>query len=130
MCTTRFWGIAGALACAYFAYLAYAHVRDADYSWSHDWESVFTGGVWVLLLIGLLSETRCWRERAFFGLLMLNFTLAFVLSVWKAAPDGTMRTAREISLVLWLLAALASLLTLRTPREGNTTAVRDVEKSN
>ena len=115
MCTTPFWGIAGAIGCVYLAYVAYAHLRDGEVLWSHDWESVLTGAVWIILIIGLLSETRCWRERAFFGLLLANFTLAFVLALWKAAPDEVMRGARGMSLALWILAAVASLRTLRAP---------------
>jgi hypothetical protein len=115
MCTTPFWGVAGALGCAYFAYLSYSRLRDLDFSWSHDWQSVLTGGVWILLLLGLIAETRCWRERTFFGLLFVNFSIAFALALWKRAPFDLMRQARKTTLALWILAMLASLLTLRPP---------------
>ena len=114
MCTTPFWGVAASLTCAYFAYLSYARWRDLDFSWSHDWESVLTGGVWLLLLLGLISETRCWRERTFFGLLLVNFAIAFSLALWRQAPGALMREARKTTLVIWVLALLASLMTLRT----------------
>ncbi len=117
MCTTPFWGVAGALACGYFSYVAYAHLRDGDFPWWHDWESILTAGIWILLILGLLSETRCWRERTFFGLLFLNFTMAFGFAVWKTAPISTMRGGRQIALGLWVASGLASLLTLATPRE-------------
>lgn len=115
MCGTGAWGVAGALGSFYFAYLAYTHLRDGEYGWAHDWESVLAGAVWILLIVGLISEVRCWRENVFFGLLLTNFTLAFCLAVWKAAPENAMRMGREISLVLWILAGLASLLTLNNP---------------
>lgn len=115
MCTTPFWGVAASLGCAYFAYLSYARWRDLDYSWSHDWQSVLSGGVWIVLLLGLVTETRCWRERSFFGLLLVNFSIAFALAVWKQAPADLMRQARKTTLVIWVLALLASLMTLRTP---------------
>jgi hypothetical protein len=115
MCATPFWGVVSAIACAYFAYAAYAHVRDGDVAWSHDWESVLTAGVWIVLIVGLISETRCRRERIVFGFLLANFTLAFSLAIWQTPPVHVMWSAREISLTLWILAALASLRTLRTP---------------
>lgn len=115
MCRTPFWGLAASLVCAYFAYLSYARWRDLDFSWSHDWESALTGAVWLLLLVGLISETRCWRERTFFGLLLVNFSIAFALALWRQAPGDLMRQARKITLIVWLLALVASLMTLRTP---------------
>jgi hypothetical protein len=116
MCATPFWGIAGAIACSYFAYLAYVHVRDGEIGWYHDWQTILTSTVWMALIVGLLSETNCWRERTFFVLLLTNFGIVFGLAFWKLAPMSEMRTAREISLALWLLSVLASLSTLR----GNT----------
>ncbi len=115
MCGTPFWGVAAAIGCSYFAYLAYAHLRDGEVAWSHDWESSLTGGVWIILILGLVSETNCWRERMLFVLLLANFSMAFGMAFWKSAPMGVMRSAREISLALWLLSILASLRTLRTP---------------
>lgn len=115
MCTTRFWGVAAALGCAYFAYLSYSRWRELDFSWSHDWESILSGAVWILLLLGLISETRCWRERTFFGLLLVNFAIAFTFTLWTHAPGELMREARKITLAIWLLALLASLMTLRAP---------------
>ena len=94
MCRSWFWGIAGAIACAYFAYLAY-----------------------IRLVLGLISETRCWRERVFFGLVLLNLAAGFAFSLWTAAPSNYARDSRDVSFVLWILAALASLMTLAHPRE-------------
>ncbi len=102
MCRSWFWGIAGAIACAYSAYLAYIRLRDADFFWS---------------VLGLISETRCWRERVFFGLVFLNLATGFAFSLWTAAPLNYALDSREVSFVLWILAALASLTTLLHPRE-------------
>ena len=118
MCTTPFWGVASAIACSYFAYLAFMHLRDGEWTWFHDWESILTGGVWIVLILGLISETSCWRERRFFILLLENFSIAFVLALWKSATLRVMRNAREISFALWLLSILASLPTLRMPGAG------------
>jgi hypothetical protein len=115
MCKTPFWGAAGSAGCAYFAYLSYARWRDLDFSWPHDWESILTGTVWILLLLGLMNETRCWRERTFFGLLLVNFAIALTLTLWKSAPGDLLLQARKTTLVLWLLALVASLMTLRAP---------------
>ena len=112
MCTTPFWGVAAAIGCSYFAYLAYAHLRDGELTWFHDWESILTGGVWIVLILGLIAETSCWRERTFFLLLLANFSIALVLALWESAPMNVRRSAREISLALWLLSIVASLATL------------------
>jgi len=117
MCRSRFWGIVGAIACAYFAYLAYTRLRDADFLWSHDLWSLLTSAVWIMLVLGLISETRCWRERVFFGLVFLNLATGFAFSLWTAAPLNYALDSREVSFVLWILAALASLTTLLHPRE-------------
>jgi len=115
MCGTPFWGIVAAVACTYFAYSAYTQVREQNFEFDHGWWTVITWAVWVLLLTGLLSETRCWRERIFFGLLCVNFALGFVLAAWGTASWTVVRTGRQLSLALWVLSALASLLTVTSP---------------
>jgi len=110
MCGMPLWGIAGVMACSYLAYVSFAHVREGDFSWSHDFLSIVTYAVWVILIVGLISETRCLRERLFFILVFANFTLGFVLAVWADAPLAMVRRVREISSGLWALAAIASLV--------------------
>jgi ABC-type transport system involved in cytochrome c biogenesis permease subunit len=112
MCRNRFWGVMGAIACAYFGYLAYERVRDADFPWSHDLWSLLTYSVWIALVLGLLSETRCWRERIFFGLVLVNLVAGLALSLWTTAPMSYSRDAREAVLLVWILATAASLMTL------------------
>jgi threonine/homoserine/homoserine lactone efflux protein len=112
MCGTPFWGVAGAVGCAYLSYLSYSRLREGDLSWSHDWQSILTGAVWIVLIAGLLSETRCWRERIFFGFVFVNFTLWFVISVWTSAPISAVRDLRKLSFALWALAAAASIMTI------------------
>ncbi|HEV2717953.1 MAG TPA: hypothetical protein VGU64_22000 [Terriglobales bacterium] len=110
MCGMPLWGIAGALACSYFAYLSYSHVRRGEFGWPHDTWFIVTYAVWVLLMAGLISETRCLRERVFFALALANFTLGFVLAIWEAAPLEAVRGVRIISSRLWGLAALVSVV--------------------
>ena len=112
MCGTPFWGIAAGAACAYFAYSSYSELAEDNFYWQHGWWIVITWAIWLLLIMGLISETRCWRERIFFGLMLLNFSLGFVLAAWSTASFPTVRVGRQISFVLWLLAALASLRTV------------------
>ncbi len=112
MCGTELWGIAGAVASAYFSYLSYAHLSSGDYSWAHNWWTVLTYAVWVFLITGLLTETLCWRERIFFGLVMLIFLLGFVFSAWSSATEHAVRQLRMASTALWALAAIASLTTV------------------
>lgn len=113
MCGTPFWGVAACIACAYFAYSCFAQLREEDFYFQHGLWTLLTWGIWVALLAGLASETRCWRERIFFGLLLANFALGFVLATWNGAPASTVRFGREISLALWVLAAFAGLRTVR-----------------
>jgi tellurite resistance protein TehA-like permease len=120
MCGMPLWGIAGAMVCSYLAYVSFAHVRQAEFSWSHDFLSIVTYAVWVILISGLISETRCLRERLFFVLVFANFTLGFVLAVWADAPLDVVRKVREISSGLWVLAAIASLVVALSP--GRTTS--------
>src|SRR5262249_29829657 len=112
MCGTPFWGIAAAAACAYFAYSAYTQLRTDDFYWQHGWWTLITWIIWILLIAGLLFETRCWRERTFFGLLLLNFLVGFTFAAGSSASPAMVRYARKISLVLWTLSVLASLLTV------------------
>jgi len=113
MCGIPFWGIAAAAACAYFAYSAFAQLREGDFYWQHGSWTLITWIIWILLIAGLLLETRCWRERTFFGLLLLNFLLGFVLAAWTTASISILRHGRQVSLVLWVLSALASLSTVK-----------------
>ncbi len=109
MCGTPVWGIAGVLGCSYLAYLSYSHVRRAEFDWPHDGWSIATYAVWILLMLGLLSQTRCWRERSFFGLVLANFVLGFGLVTWKGASVEAVREVRVASAALWTAAALISL---------------------
>ena len=76
MCRTALWGLAGFLGCAYFAWISFSHVRRNEYDWPHDWWTAATYMVWILLLAGLTVDTRCLRERLFFGVLVVNFVIA------------------------------------------------------
>jgi hypothetical protein len=125
MCGMPLWGVAGAMVCSYLAYVSYAHVRQGEFSWSHDLLSIVTYAVWVLLIAGLISETRCLRERLFFVLVFANFTLGFVLAVWAEAPFEMVRKVREISSALWALAAIASLVIALSP--GRATSEKKVD---
>ena len=126
MCGMPLWGIGGAILCSYLAYVSYAHVREGEFTWSHDFLSIVTYAVWVLLIAGLISETRCLRERLFFVLVFANFTLGFVLAVWGDAPLEMVRKVREISSGLWVLAAIASLVVALSPGRNTSEKKADV----
>jgi tellurite resistance protein TehA-like permease len=126
MCGMPLWGIAGAMMCSYLAYVSYAHVRQGEFSSSHDVLSIVTYAVWVLLIAGVISETRCLRERLFFVLVFANFTLGFVLAVWAGAPFEIVRKVREISSALWALAAVASLVVALSPGRATSEKKADV----
>ena len=113
MCRTALWGIAGFLACGYFAWLSFSHVTRGEYDWPHDVWTAATYVVWIFLLGGLTLDTRCLRERLFFGVLVVNFVAGCVLTLWRTIPAADVRAARIGTGALWALGALLSLATLR-----------------
>jgi hypothetical protein len=119
MCRTPLWGIAGFVGCAYFAWLSLGHFLRHLYDWPHDYWTAATYVVWILLLLGLTLDTRCLRERFFFGLLVANFVIGFGLTLWRTAPPSDVRLVRIFTGVLWTAAALASLTTLAKPRPSS-----------
>ena len=112
MCRATAWGIMGFLACAYFAWISFGHVLRNEYEWPHDAWTAATYVVWILVLAGLMLDTRCLRERLFFGVLAVNFVIGFGLTLWRTVPAAQVRTARLGTGVLWALAALVSLMTM------------------
>jgi hypothetical protein len=115
ICGTLLWGLAGFAICAYFAHASYVEIRDGDFYWQSGWWTVLTWTVWLVLAAGLFSETRCWRESVLFGSLLAVFIIGLVFSAWSSVQPDTARLAREASLGLWSVAALASLATLPSP---------------
>jgi hypothetical protein len=119
MCRAPLWGVAGFLGCVYFAWISFAHVKHNDYEWPHDYWTAVTYIVWIVLLAGLALDTRCLRERMFFGVLVINFVVGCGLTLWHNIPSADVRTARIATGALWALAALLSLTTLgRDPERG------------
>jgi len=112
MCRTSLWGIAGFLGCAYFAWTSFGHVTRNEFDWPHDAWTVATYLVWIILLSGLVLDTRCLRERSFFGVLAVNFLIGFGLTLWKSVPTADVRLARLGTGAMWALAAVVSLTTV------------------
>ena len=112
MCRSTPWGIMGFLACAYFAWISYSHVLRHEYDWPHDAWTAATYIVWILVLVGLMVDTRCLREQLFFGVLVLNFIIGFGLTLWRTIPSAQVHNARIGTGALWALAALLSLTTM------------------
>ena len=112
MCRSSPWGIMGFLACAYFAWISFRHILQSDYDWPHDAWTAATYVVWIVLLVGLMLDTRCWRERLFFGVLVVNFVAGFGLALWRTVPSQQVHNARIGTGALWALAGLASLTTV------------------
>jgi hypothetical protein len=119
MCLTPLWGVAGFLGCAYFAWVSFGHATRHEYAWPHDAWTAATYIVWIILLAALTVDTRCVRERVFFGLLVINFVVGFGVTLWYSIPSADVRTARIGTGALWAAAALISLTTL-----GNEPRVR------
>jgi|HubBroStandDraft_6_1064221.scaffolds.fasta_scaffold165471_2 hypothetical protein len=112
MCRTPLWGTAGFVACAYFTWVSFTHVTHQMYDWPHDLWTAATYLVWIILLLGLALDTRCLRERVFFGVLVINFVIGCGLTLWYNIPAADVRIARIGTGALWALAALVSLTTL------------------
>ncbi len=72
-----------------------------------------------VLLAGLAVDTRCLRERMFFGLLVINFVIGCGLTLWRSVPPPDVRMARIGTGALWALAALVSLTTLGSAPSGD-----------
>ena len=117
MCSTPLWSVAGFLGCAYFAWVSFGHITRHEYEWPHDLWTAATYIVWIVLLAGLALDTRCLRERVFFGLLVINFVVGCGLTLWRNIPSANVRTARLGTGALWAVAALVSLTTLRSEPE-------------
>ncbi len=108
ICGSKLWTIVGFVCCAYFAKVAASRITGVS-AWSHDRWDIATHLIWVLFMIGLITETRCWKERLFFGLALANFGLAFTMGLWNTASDAVVRDTRIVSAVAWAVAALVSL---------------------
>lgn len=63
-------------------------------------------------MVGLITETECWKERVLFGLVLANFGFAFSMGIWKSASEAVVHETRLISAGAWGAAALVSLLLL------------------
>jgi hypothetical protein len=125
MCGTPLWGLAGFVLSAYFSYRSYWHVANGAYAWPHTAWTVVTYGIWAVLIVGLLTETRCLRERVFLGLVLLAFLPGLAFSAWFRAPESMVHQVRIAVMVLWSLAALASLTTLRGRTETSSSQGKD-----
>jgi hypothetical protein len=112
MCRSALWGVAGFLGCAYFTWISFRRVAASNYEWPHDLWTAATYIVWILLLTALALDTRCLRERIFFGVLVVNFAIGCGLTLWYNIPSADVRTARIGTGTLWAVAALVSLTTL------------------
>ena len=112
MCRTSLWGVVGFVACAYFAGISFQHVARQQFDWPHDSWTAITYVVWIALLAILTFDTRCPRERVFFGVLLVNFFIGFGLTLWSTASVDHVRQARMGTGALWIVGALASLLTI------------------
>lgn len=119
ICGTLLWGMMGFAISAYFAHASYVDIRDGDFYWQSGWWTVLTWAVWLVLAAGLVSETRCWREGVLFGSLLAVFIIGLVFSAWSSAQPYAARLAREASLGLWSVAALASLATIPSPARSS-----------
>ena len=113
MCRSVLWGVAGFIGCAYFAWISLLHVSRNEYDWPHDAWTAATYIVWIVLLVALAYDTRCSREKVFFGVLVANFVVGFGLTIWHHIPLSDVRSARIATGALWLFAGLVSLTTLR-----------------
>jgi len=110
MCGSKIWTIAAFLSCAYFTKIALDRIHSFPVDWSHDSLAIATHLVWLVFIAGLITETRCWKERLFFGVVLVNFGLALVMGIWKSAPNSAVHDTRVVSAALWGLAAVLGLI--------------------
>ena len=115
MCGSKVWTIVAFLSCAYFTKVAVDRVSSSTLGWSHDNVDIATHLLWVIFLIGLLTETRCWKEMVFFCLVLVNFGMASVMGLWSGAPNNVVIESRELSAGIWGLAAFVSFVLIFMP---------------
>jgi hypothetical protein len=108
LCGSKFWSLSSSLGCVYLAWLTYARISSHQYEWPSDVWSILAYGVWVAFLLVLMTETRCFRERLLFTVLIANFALALWMAAAPNLQPTTAQIARQISLALWILGALYS----------------------
>lgn len=117
VCGFRLRAVAAAAVCFYFSYSNYLDVRDRDFHWDHEVWTIITWAVWLLLIAGVFSETRCLRERILGAATFASCAVGLILSAWSSAPFKTMRHARELALAFWILAFMTSLSTFFEPKK-------------
>jgi hypothetical protein len=120
MCGSKLWTIVAFLSCAYFTKIALGRLSFGTITWSHDNVDIATHLVWVVFLVGLITETRCWKEWIFFSLVLINFALASVMGVWSSASIATVTKTREFSAAMWGLAALVSFVLIFMKKNRST----------
>jgi hypothetical protein len=108
MCGSKLWTFLGFVCCAYFAKIAATRIG-GGWAWSHDLWDIATHLVWIAFMVGLISETRCWKERVFFSLVLANSAFAFTMGLWRNASETVVRDTRLISAAAWGAAAVVSL---------------------
>ena len=108
MCGSKLWPLVGLVCCAYFAKAAAPRTHGV-WAWSHDPWEIGTHFVWVLFMIGLITETRCWKERVFFALVLANSAFAFVMGLWAGASETVVMDTRLLSAGAWAAAAIVSI---------------------
>ena len=119
MCGSKIWTVAALLCSGYFARVAWGRLHGGRLSWSHQGLDIATHLIWVVFMAGLVGETRCWKERAFFAVVLVNFTLAFGMGIWSGASESVVRQTRVVSLSLWAIATLLSLVLLFSRGESS-----------
>ncbi len=96
------------MGCIYLAWLAYARLSSGQYAWPEDVWSVLAYSVWVIFLVILMTETRCFRERLLFTVLIANFVIGIGMAAVPGLQPARAQVARPISLALWGIGALYS----------------------
>ncbi len=114
LCGSRFWPLSAALGCLYLAWLAYSHLASHQVAWPADVWSILAYAVWVLFLLVMISETRCFRERLLFTIFIANFALGLGMASAPATQTAA-ATARQVSLALWILGAIYSIYFIVRP---------------
>jgi hypothetical protein len=119
MCGSKIWTVAAFLCSGYFAKIAWDRLHGGKLAWSHQALDIATHLIWIVFMAGLIGETRCWKERLFFVVVLINFSLAFGMGIWSGAPEFIVRETRIASLSLWVLAALLGGLLIFSRDEGS-----------
>src|SRR5215467_5036603 len=99
MCGSRIWTVVALLCSGYFTKVAWWRLHGGRLSWSHGGLDIVTHLVWVIFMIGLIGETRCWMAPTFFLVVPAKFAPLSGMGLWSGTAQDFVRDTRVVVMV-------------------------------